>query len=73
MERTLSTLQQISDSMEELGNTIYREERVCKEELANRLTKGLTGDAAIKHYNEWMDAAGMKHLIVQEHGKDYQR
>lgn len=24
--------------------------------------KGITGDAAVKHYNEWMDKAGMSHL-----------
>lgn len=24
--------------------------------------KGITGDAAVQHYNEWMDKAGMSHL-----------
>ncbi len=65
MNTTLSALQQISESMEELGNTMRREEMVCKEELADRLAKGIQGDAAIAHYNEWMEKAGLKHLIVR--------
>ena len=65
MDKTLSTLRQISNSMEELGNTMRREEQVYKAELADRLAKGLQGDAAIRHYNEWMEKAGMKHLMVK--------
>jgi hypothetical protein len=38
------------------------EERVYAAELKDRLAKGITGDAAVKHYNEWMDKAGMSHL-----------
>ena len=30
------------------------------EELADRKRQGLTGDAAIKHYNDWMDFHGMR-------------
>lgn len=51
--------------MEELGKTMRREEQVYKAELADRLAKGLQGDAAIEHYNEWMEKAGMKHLMVK--------
>jgi hypothetical protein len=40
------------------------EEQVYKAELEDRQAKGLTGDDAIKHYNEWMIKAGMKHLTV---------
>jgi len=65
MDKLLSTLRQISDSMEELGKTMRREEQVYKAELADRLAKGLQGDAAIEHYNEWMEKAGMKHLMVK--------
>lgn len=65
MSKVLSTLRQISDSMEELGNTMRKEDQVYKAELADRLAKGLTGDAAIGHYNEWMEKAGMKHLMVK--------
>ena len=28
------------------------------------LKSWLTGDAAVKHYNEWMDRHGMSHLKV---------
>lgn len=38
------------------------EERVYAAELEDRLAKGITGDAAVKHYNEWMDKAGMSYL-----------
>lgn len=65
MDKLLSTLRQISDSMEELGKTMRREEQVYKAELADRLAKGLQGDAAIEHYNEWMEKAEMKHLMVK--------
>ena len=34
------------------------------EELADRKRQGLTGDAAVKHYNDWMDRHGMSHLKV---------
>jgi hypothetical protein len=43
MSKVLSTLKQISDSMEELGNSMRREEQVYKAELADRLAKGLQG------------------------------
>ena len=38
------------------------EESVYAAELDDRLAKGITGDAAVQHYNEWMDKAGMSHL-----------
>ena len=42
------------------------EERVYAAELEDRLAKGITGDAAVQHYNEWMDKAGMSHLKTKE-------
>lgn len=65
MDKLLSALRQISDGMEELGNTMLREEQAYKAELADRLAKRLQGDAAIGHYNEWMEKAGMTHLMVK--------
>ncbi|WP_333616588.1 hypothetical protein [Bacteroides pyogenes] len=64
MKNILSTLQRISDSLERIGEDMRTEEQVYQAELADRLAKGLTGDDAIKHYNEWMIKAGMKHLTV---------
>jgi hypothetical protein len=64
MRSTLSALQRISDSLERIGEDMQTEEQVYKAELEDRQAKGLTGDDAIKHYNEWMIKAGMKHLTV---------
>lgn len=63
MDKLLTELQQVAKNMEELGNSMRREEQVYKAELADRLAKGLQGDAAIGHYNEWMEKAGMRHLV----------
>ena len=43
MDKILSTLRRISDGMEELGNTMRREEHVYKAELADRLEKDCKG------------------------------
>jgi hypothetical protein len=63
MDKLLTELQQVAKNIEELGNSMRREEQVYKAELADRLAKGLQGDAAIGHYNEWMEKAGMRHLV----------
>ena len=46
-------------------------EKVWAAELKDRLAKGITGNAAVKHYNEWMIKAGMEHLITKDNGKTY--
>ena len=61
---TLSTLQDISDCLENIHRDLITEEKVMAAELADRQLLGLTGDAAVKHYNEWMDRHGMSHLKV---------
>ena len=58
----LTQLQQISDNLEETGKDLRDMEKVWAAELKDRLAKGITGDAAVKHYNEWMDKAGMSYL-----------
>lgn len=65
MDKLLTELQQVAKNMDELGSTMHQEEQVYKAELADRLAKGLQGDAAIGHYNEWMEKAGMRHLMVK--------
>lgn len=55
-------LQQISNQLDCIGRDMREEERVYAAELKDRLAKGITGDAAVKHYNEWMDKAGMSYL-----------
>ena len=49
-----------------MGKQIRNEATVARHELADRQRKGLTGDAAIAHYNEWMQRYGMEHLMVRE-------
>lgn len=61
---TLSTLQDISDRLEDIHRDLMRQEKVMAAELAERKRQGLTGDAAVKHYNDWMDRHGMGHLKV---------
>ena len=35
------------------------------EELRDRRAKGLEDEAAIEHYNAWMAASGMEHLMTK--------
>ena len=64
MDDSLKKLQEISDSLDDLNRQMNEEEKVWAEELADRQCLGLKGDAAIMHYNEWMDRHGMGHLKV---------
>ena len=48
-----------------MGKQMRIEAAVARQELADRQRKGLTGDAAIDHYNEWMQRYGMEHLMVK--------
>lgn len=66
MEGTLTKLQRISAELDRIGNDMQRKSKVYEAELEDRLAKGLTGADAIKHYNEWMTAAGFKHLTIQK-------
>ena len=47
-----------------LGDRIQREGAVYRMELEERQRLGLTGDAAVKHYNDYMDKHGMSYLKV---------
>jgi len=66
MKKTLNTLKRIEQDLESMGRAIRNESQVYQAELEERLRLGLQGDAAIKHYNEWMQRNGMSHLIVRE-------
>jgi hypothetical protein len=68
MEKILLSLQRIAVSLEKIGRDIRHEEQVYKAELEDRLSKGLTGDDAIQHYNDWMEAAGQSHLKITDYG-----
>ena len=58
-------LQQIASELEHINRDVHREEQVMSEELRDRQAKHLQGEAAIKHYNEWMAASGMEHLMTK--------
>ena len=66
MEQTLKTLRRIEQEARAMGKTIRNEGQVYRAELEERQRLGLQGDAAIKHYNEWMQRNGMEHLLVKE-------
>ena len=64
-ERMKQKLQQIASELEHINRDLRREEQVMSEELRDRQAKHLEGEAAIKHYNEWMAASGMEHLMTK--------
>jgi hypothetical protein len=64
-ERMKQKLQQIASELEHINRDLRREEQVMSEELRDRQAKHLEGETAIKHYNEWMKAAGMEHLMTK--------
>lgn len=66
MEQTLNTLKRIDQDATEMGKTIRNEGRIYQAELEERQRLGLHGDAAVKHYNEWMQRNGMDYLMVKE-------
>ena len=49
-----------------MGKQMRIEAAVARQELDDRQRKGLSGEAAIAHYNEWMQRYGMEHLMVRE-------
>ncbi len=66
MKQTVDRLQELENQMETIGENIRREGQVYQAELEERQRLGLHGDAAIKHYNEWMQRYNMEHLMVKE-------
>lgn len=62
----MDTLKRIEQDAEAIGKALRNESQVYQAELEERQRLGLHGDAAIKHYNEWMQRNGMKHLMVRE-------
>lgn len=66
MKQTVERLQKIENQMEAIGENIRKEGQVYRAELEERQRLGLHGEAAIKHYNEWMKRHNMSHLMVKE-------
>ena len=64
MKDILKELEDIAEKLDTINTQMNDEERVWAEELADRKRLGLSADAAVKHYIEWMDRHGMSHLKV---------
>lgn len=61
----LSELRRIERDLKELGRRQREENRIMAAELTDRLRLGLTGDEAVKHFNDWMMLHGLGHLVVE--------
>lgn len=66
LQQICEDLQSISARLDALSLRMCKEEQVCAAERAERLAKGLTGRAALIHYNEYMRAHGLNHLIIKD-------
>ncbi len=62
----INELISIEQKIIDIGKQMQLETKVCSMELQERLHLGLTGKAAIEHYNAWMKRYGLNHLIVEE-------
>lgn len=61
----LTELRRIERRLNRLEHQMRQEHWVCAAELADRLRKGLTGEEAVKHFNDWMTLHGMSYLTVE--------
>lgn len=64
-KHTLETLRRLEEATTRMGDTMARESKVYDMELQERQRLGLHGDAAVQHYNDWMDRYNMAHLKVK--------
>lgn len=64
MKDLISCLKKIENDSKKIGLAIKKESYVSRLELEDRLRKGLSGQAAIDHYNDWMQRYDMPHLMV---------
>lgn len=62
----LKRLQAIEKALHALERQQRQELVVTAAELADRLRLGLTGEAAIRHFNDWMTLHGLSYLCVPE-------
>ena len=59
-------LSRICTTLAELNERMKQERKVYLAELEYRQRKGLRGDEAVRHYNQWMRRNDMEHLCVPE-------
>lgn len=62
----LEELRRINKQLDALHTQSLEEDRVYRAELEERRILGLHGKDAIRHYNDFMLANGMMHLLVSE-------
>ena len=62
----MSKFKTIEEKVIDIGRQMRLEHKVCGLELKERLELGLEGEAAIRHFNEWMRRYHLDHLIVKE-------
>lgn len=60
----LQELRRVEKALKELGRELREDLRVSAAEMADRQRLGLTGEEAIRHYNDWMMLHGLRHLVV---------
>lgn len=59
-------LKRIGVRLADIEAVMRNEARICSQELEERLELGLAGDAAIKHYNDFMNKNQLFHLMIQD-------
>jgi len=59
-------LSRICTTLAELNERMEQERKVYLAEFEDRQRKGLRGDEAVRHYNQWMRRNDMEHLCVPE-------
>ena len=64
-EKILKNLKDILKQLNDLNAQMNKEAKVFAAEQEERERLGLTGDAAVEHYNEWMKRHGMERLMVR--------
>ena len=65
-EKILKNLKDILKHLNDLNAQMNKEAKVFAAEQEERERLGLTGDAAVEHYNEWMKRHGMERLMVRD-------
>ena len=65
-EKILKNLKDILKQLNDLNAQMNKEAKVFAAEQEERERLGLTGDAAVEHYNEWMKRHGMERWMVRD-------
>ena len=65
-EKIRKNVKGILKQLNDLNAQMNKEAKVFAAEQEERERLGLTGDAAVEHYNEWMKRHGMERLMVRD-------